>query len=292
MWSGGIVKIHLIKGGYCTHPEFVVAKGGTFAPRIFPASVVVIEHPKIGVILFDTGYSRDFHKHTKQFPEKLYALTTPTYIEPETTAAAQLEKVGINASDVKVVILSHFHADHMGGVADFPHAKYLYLSHAYESLKHLSRFKKVLAGFLSAALPGDFENRSQFVDNTKKSENILGPGFLQGFDLFDDGSVFALELPGHVPGQIGIYLPHATLDKSDRDQEFFFVADACWLSKNYLHQQMPSPIVRLVMHDYSEYSKTLDKLRHLHEQRPGLAIVPCHCSDTLDQIIHPKPTSK
>ena len=55
------VSLRLLEAGYCRVPEFLSIRGGSLRPVRFPASVAVIEHPREGVILFDTGYSPRFH---------------------------------------------------------------------------------------------------------------------------------------------------------------------------------------------------------------------------------------
>ena len=140
--------------------KFVNPETGKWKKIKFPATVAVIEHSKAGVILFDTGYSPRFHEKTKYFPEKIYALITPIKNSPESTAFSQLKKIGINPNDISHVVLSHFHADHISGAADFNKAKYIYSFHELNYFKSLSRIMQVKSGFIAGLLPDDLENRA------------------------------------------------------------------------------------------------------------------------------------
>jgi glyoxylase-like metal-dependent hydrolase (beta-lactamase superfamily II) len=231
-------------------------------------------------MLFDTGYSLRFHEATKQFPEKLYALVTPIELTEQETLVAQLAQRGIKATDINYVILSHFHADHIGGVRDFPTARYVYMKQAYEALRPLGRLKKVLGyGFLSQLLPDDFLQRSSAVHfTTQNSSSLFYPDFVPCYDLFNDGSILCIDLPGHAPGHMGLII-HA------QEGTYCLVGDACWVSDNYLHGTQPHWLVRhLVLHDRNQYQQTILKLRQVHLLHPEIHIVPCHCSKTQDQL--------
>ncbi|MEL7400112.1 MAG: MBL fold metallo-hydrolase, partial [Pseudomonadota bacterium] len=89
-----------LKAGYCTHPEAITLKGGRWNNIQFPDLFVLIQHPTVGNILYDTGYSESFFQATKSFPNRFYALLTPVYLQPEETAIQQLEQRGISADSI------------------------------------------------------------------------------------------------------------------------------------------------------------------------------------------------
>lgn len=97
------------------------------------------------------------------------------------TVAEQLAELGIKPEDVDVVGISHMHGDHVGQAADFPNAR-------------------LLVG------KGDFEQ-------TKGKDDPFGPWRKQGakltlaeadVDVFGDGSVTAVHLPGHTPNHLAL----------------------------------------------------------------------------------------
>ncbi len=117
------VDVTLMQSGYCCHPQAIVEKGATWKPAHFPALYAHIMHPLHGHILFDTGYSDWFFKTTQVFPFRLYKTLTPVHLQKAESAVEQLAKQGVQPSDVGTIIISHFHADHIAGLKDFPNAQ-------------------------------------------------------------------------------------------------------------------------------------------------------------------------
>ncbi|MGL1888393.1 MAG: MBL fold metallo-hydrolase [Reichenbachiella sp.] len=270
--------IKFIEAGYCTHPEFIVKKGGSFKPRLFPATVALIKHPSKGYILFDTGYSEAFYTATSRFPEKLYALLTPVFVNHHNTVAYQLKQHGIAQEDIKHIILSHFHADHIAGIRDFPSAKYHFLNEAYDSVVSLHRFRQVKNGFLKDLLPDDFEKRSNTIVEADLVEcgSRLNP-IEQSWDIFNDGSLVGMPLPGHVPGHMGLFL------EGDAG-EYLLVSDACWIEDQFKHLTSVHPLAYLIIDNKKQYLNTIQKLHELYINAPELTIVPCHCTETYSHL--------
>jgi glyoxylase-like metal-dependent hydrolase (beta-lactamase superfamily II) len=270
------VNLWFLNAGYCTHPEFVSIRGGSRKPVRFNSSVAVIEHPQHGVILFDAGYSTRFHDVTRKFPDRLYALVTPVTISPEDVAVHQLKQKGVAASDVRMIVVSHFHADHIGGVGDFPQAQYVYQKAGYDFVRGLQGFARVCkGGFLPGLLPSDFEARSRPV--LAGDANALCPApFKSGWDLLGDGSIVLVDLPGHARGHSGL------LVSASDGHRYFLVGDACWSARAYREKRLPFPITRLIFDDWTAYRETLHGLHDLNRRDPDLRIVPCHCSETVD----------
>jgi len=250
----------------------MVRSTGSLALGKFPANVVVIDHAQEGIVLFDTGYGEDFNQITAKMPEMIYRLLTPVVITPETSAQARLRVLGIKRDDVKHVILSHLHADHVGGVRDFPKATYHVDLPALQHYQGLSKFNQVRAGFLSALLPDDFETRLKPFDSSQFTSGNFGLGNLSfGQDLFSDGSIIFVPLPGHMKGHVGIQV------QTEGGDKYFFVADAAWRKESIIENSLPSVITRLIISDWKMYRQTLRELHDLHHRYPELQIIPCHC---------------
>jgi len=269
------LKVEFFDGGYCTHPECITMKGGRLSNAKYPSMFMLITHPKHGHILYDTGYSSRFHEETSKFPEKLYALLTPVFAKHNDVAAEKLKELGILPSEINYVILSHFHADHIGAAADFPNAKYIYLKGAFDKVRNLGKIRGLLNGYLPGLLPKDFLDRSLTVDENQKASGFnatIEKHFESRFDVFGDGSMVAVELPGHAEGQLGLYL-------RAENEELFFVADSCWLSKSIRENIKPSLIANIIQSNNREFARTLTKLHHIWKESPEITIVPSHCGE-------------
>lgn len=269
------VKLTLRSAGSCFHPEALTLRGGTLRPVEFPAGYACIVHPLHGPILFDTGYSSRFFAETARLPAALYRHITPVRFEDRQGAASQLQAAGIRPEQVRYVVLSHFHADHIGGVRDFPQAKFIYAAAAYEAVRKLRGLSAVRAGFLPGLLPEDFASRSlPFGDEEAVSCFGAGFPFRQGWDLLGDGSLLAVALPGHAAGMIGLFV-------SDKQHDYLLCADAVWSSRAYREQRPPHPLAALIMSSRSDYKRSFKLLSELHQREPRLRIVPSHCKAAL-----------
>lgn len=278
------VSLWLGAAGYCTHPEVLTIRGGTLRPVAFPAGFACIRHPQHGPILFDTGYSSRFFEETASFPQAAYRHITPVVYEDEDSAARQLDGMGIDAADVRYVVLSHFHGDHIAAVRDFPNARFIYLAESYEAVKRLGTLRAVKAGFLSGLLPEDWEQRSlpfsrqEFryrpvpASKTDHSAELAAYGPLH--DLFGDGSLLAVELSGHAEGMIGLFV-------STNNDDYLLCADTVWSSRALRENRRPHPLAGLIMSDRREYVRSMERLRSWSMANPALRIVPSHCREVL-----------
>jgi glyoxylase-like metal-dependent hydrolase (beta-lactamase superfamily II) len=273
------LKVRILEAGSCIHPEHIVLQNRRLTPLRFPALYAVLEHPSHGLCLFDTGYSAHFEAATRPFPERLYAWVTPVSIPAEQTALHQLARLGYAASDVRYVFISHFHADHISALADFPLARFRFLPAAYAAVRQLGRVQALRRGVLPALIPRDFEARAEpFGDTRPVALSPQCAPFETGVDVFGDGSCLAVELPGHARGQLGLFV------RDQDDRMFFLVADACWTHAGFSRGVRPHPITGLLFDDTRQYHRTLDRLAELHRRAPDVVIVPSHCQQTFESL--------
>lgn len=269
------IQFHLLKAGHCSHPECIAMRGGRWSNLRFPALCGVIQHPDRGVILFDTGYSPHFFTATDPFPERAYRWVTPPTLPLEETLVTQLARMGIAAGDVRHIIISHFHGDHVAGLKDFPQARFWATRTDYDRMRRRSRLSNLVHACLPALLPDDFTQRLDFADD---AGHVALPRafhpFERGFDLLGDGSIVGIPLPGHTSGQMGI-----AFERAD-GRPLFLVADACWTRRAIDEDRPPTWIASRPFDDRPAYRATFDRLRALAARRTEIAIVPSHCDAT------------
>lgn len=266
------VKLHLFAAGSCTSLEKIAIKKGQWKLLRFPALFALIDHPQHGYLLFDTGYSKHVIEELKSFPMKLYSWVTPIDFHEAQSAKAQLIARGIAPEEIKTIILSHFHIDHMGGLRDFPNAHFIFSRHAYLSTRGLKGVKALFSAYMPQLEPAYLEERATLLD--QPSFPLAHPGFEKGHDLLGDGSLVAVDLPGHAAGQMGLFLRTA-------EQDILLAADACWTSRIYRECLLPHPLAKCITHDYAAFVLTLRKLHQLHQLRPDIKIIPSHCKENL-----------
>ncbi|WP_159065318.1 MBL fold metallo-hydrolase, partial [Xanthomonas citri] len=158
------VSLELLRVGHCRHCERMVRADGHWHAVEFPALSVLIRHPQRGALLYDTGYAAHFFRATDPWPERLYRWTTPVNLPVDETLGAQLSKRGVSLDDIAWCLISHFHADHVGGLRDLPNARFMCLRADYQQLRSCSRVGGLRRALLPQLLPDDFDQRLQFAD--------------------------------------------------------------------------------------------------------------------------------
>lgn len=273
------VKSRLYVAGFCKNIAALTMSGAPWSVAKFPAICALIQHPSGRNILFDTGYAGRFFSVTKKLPYKFYAWFTPVTVKAKDELHTQLLRDGIRAQDIYTIIVSHFHADHLGGIKDFPGANIIASQAAFNAARTMSPIKAVKTGFIPELIPTDFTDRLKPLEKFP-TVPVLDhlPGFQSGWDLFGDGSVIAVPLPGHAKDQFGIYF------KDEQNGETFLVADAAWSSKAIVENRRPSPLAYSAFDSKRDYDRTMDKLHHLSKTRPEVKIAPSHCSEIWKEI--------
>ena len=259
------MKIHLLNTGFCSVSEHHLLRGAPHHPTTAAAICALLEHPTQGLVLFDTGYAPRVSEAFKVWPFSLYGRVTPVTARAEWSAASQLKRLGFQARDVRYVIASHLHADHTGGLRDFPAAQVV-LTRAAQGISRLRDWRALHHAFVPDLLPDDFETRVVVIGDFRDAP--LEP-FGTTHDLFGDGTLRLVELPGHARGQIGAYLPN---------ENVLLVADGAW-SMRAIRDNHPPHILPLRVAFDSAYQtlKTLEKLHRFHLEHPQVKLLPTHC---------------
>lgn len=264
-----VVHTTLLDTGYCTTRSSLVVRGTGWRTIRCHAPAFLLQHPVHGVTLFDTGYAPRILEAFQRWPARAYAHATPTTVG--VPVVQQLPAYGWSAPDVRTIIVSHLHADHVAGLRDFPQAA-LVLDHAALALATSCRgIDAVRRGIIPDLLPADLDERAQPI--AAWAGEAL-PGLGATHDLFGDGSVRLVRLPGHARGQIG------ALVTSHRGR-VLLCADGAWSSLAYRTGRMPHPMAWLIQDDLRALRATLHALRRFAVALPDVTVLPTHCAETL-----------
>lgn len=260
--------------GRCRHPQAMTLRGGTLRPVDYPAVAMLLIHPEEGPILFDTGYDPAFLQATARFPERLYRLATPVDIPAGADAASQCRALGHDPAELRHVILSHFHGDHVAGLHAFPNATIHCARAGLSDARRHGRLGGTRRGLLAALLPADTEQRCAHFEDARQ---VSLPGEFQPFtsaaDILGDGSLLAVELPGHCPGHWGLALRDA------RWGAHLLVGDAAWSSQAIRENRPPPAFATAWLGNTALARSTLATLHRLSLRNPELRLTPCHCPE-------------
>lgn len=154
-------------------------------------------------LLWDTGLSGDILG--KQVVDGVFTLTLKSRIVP------QLAQIGVKPEQVRFVGISHRHFDHIGQVGDFPQATLL-----------------IGAGDF-AGIKADNPAFKPWISGGAKVEAVDGDK-----DVFGDGSVVMLGMPGHTPGH------HALLVRLKGAGPVLLSGDQFHATESFEHDQVPT----------------------------------------------------
>lgn len=270
----------MLRVGHCAHPECFALHGGAWRTGVFPALVGLIRHPDAGAILFDTGYSEHFARATARFPECLYRWTTPVTLPERECLQPQLARYGIALHEVRYVFASHLHADHIAGLRDLPRAAIWCGGDALRAARNAGRLTRLRKATLLDLLPDDFDARHRAIEALPRA--ALPHGWRElgdGFDLFGDGSLRAVPLPGHARGHYGLLLRH------EDDREYLLAGDATWRIDENGEAAASAWPTRLLADDWGAQRDTLMRLRRaLRDSDDGRCVLPSHCAGSYARL--------
>lgn len=128
---------------------------------------VVIEHPTEGLIVFDTGYDQAYFEACQTWPERLYPLLVPVTFDGGQSLVVQMKSIDLDPQNVRHVIISHFHADHIAGLHHFPQARWHCAKAGLDQITTLKRFSRVRRGLIKALIPPRFTDQAAFFEDAK-----------------------------------------------------------------------------------------------------------------------------
>jgi len=215
-----------------------------------PTTVAIFDHPKHGVILWDTGCWEDVADPDgpdAYWGEGIKTAFGADAFTRDMAVNKRLDKLGIKTSDVKYVVYSHLHLDHAGGMSYFPDAIHV-----------MQRDE------LRYALCPDPWIRPVYVQNDFRDLHKLNILEIDGdYDLFGDGTFRLLKAPGHAPGMQCLMV---TLPQRGR---FILGADVAH-QRDQFEALIPMPW------DYSCSLMSQSRNRIKQLERSGIQMFLCH----------------
>ena len=167
-----------------------------------PVHAFLVEHPD-GLLLFDTGQTARAAGPGYLPRWHPFLRLSRFELAPEDEVAAQLRRLGIAPSDVRWVVLSHLHTDHVGGLDEFRNGEVLVSRVEWERGSGLGGRVR---GYLPQYWPPGLEPRLLDLD-----DGGFGP-FPGSYDLAGDGSLVVVATPGHTPGHASLLVRRAEGD--------------------------------------------------------------------------------
>ncbi|WP_166245415.1 N-acyl homoserine lactonase family protein [Paenibacillus turpanensis] len=269
---GNVSRIHILHTGTVQIDRALAYQERTLHPLPFtgwlrpastritvPVSSYIIEHSE-GLVLIDTGWHTDL-RHNPRGHLGFLASTMFQGSLPEGAAIhEQLAKLGVSERELKAVVLTHLHADHVSGV------------------KHVSGAERILVSEreLHAAERSPSYTKSMWEGAVLESFRLepipFGP-FRLGLDLFGDESIYLVHTPGHSKGQLSILVKL-------KDGWVLLASDVGYSTRSWSEMILPG-----VMDNRTEAARSLEWVRQFAARPDCLGVYANHDPNVLPTII-------
>lgn len=231
------MKLHFPVSATVTARRWLVDAQASLTKAAFPIRYGIIERPD-GLVLIDTGYSPELFA-AGGLGLAIYRRLLRPRLGPAQDAVAMLEKMGARAADIRDIVVTHLHADHVCGISRFPNAR-LHMSRASLALWSSPPSRRDLAmAFYRSLMPLLDAARVRVVE---EASAVPLPWGGEGRDVFGDGTVISVDLPGHMEGHFGLFFPR-------REKPLLYAVDADWTVGPLLSGREPNWPARLITHD-------------------------------------------
>ena len=212
----------------------------------------LLKHPQRGNFLVDTGVSKklvdDPSKAGLNWLVQKVMHTEKLQLKQSTAEILQ----GMDGK-LSGVFLTHMHIDHISGMPDIPNDVPLYICAAESTA---TNFKNMFVRGATNQLLQDKQPLQEWhfqPDPQNKFEGII--------DVFEDGSVFAISVPGHTPGSTAFLIrtTHGPV---------LLTGDACHTRWGWEHTVEPGDFTE----DNERNLKSLKSLKELVARHPQIEV--------------------
>ncbi|RKL43249.1 hypothetical protein BFJ72_g4662 [Fusarium proliferatum] len=236
------VELHALSAGHFTLPEYqFISPCEDGARKMVPSLCFLIQHQsmvtnKTTRMVFDLGLRKDVNRYAEPIQEHTKT-RQPMTTEPDVVKS--LKRGGLTPDDIDYVMYSHVHWDHIGEPRDFPKSTFIVGNGSLDLLEGTSLALRGGHSFFESDLL-DPARTIQLSDpkqkNVDKTEQFKSKGMIDGswkpfghlkstVDLFQDGSLYIVDAPGHLPGHINLLA--RTREQDGRENWVYLAGDAC-----------------------------------------------------------------
>lgn len=216
---------------------FSDTKAYTGKSKQLASSCYLIQHGS-DYMLWDTGLPAAMKGKPLDIKAAMDATVTLTIKE-------QLATLNVDPASIKYVAVSHYHFDHIGQLADFPGATLLVGKNDWQVV--------TTDPATYGADPKPFE---AWIKGGSKVEAVANDK-----DVFGDGSVTMLRLPGHTPGHNGLLVRL-------KRKPVLLTGDLAHFSENYKSNGVPT-----FNYNRAETLASLDRFKKLADNLGATVII-------------------
>ncbi|MGH2905975.1 MAG: N-acyl homoserine lactonase family protein [Solirubrobacterales bacterium] len=223
-----------------------------------PCPIFLAEHPTAGYVLVDTGLPPAVAHDPRAALGRMGASIYAVRAKEDQPLPARLRSLGIEAAQIKTVVMTHLHFDHAGALSELPGATVVVSKPEWRAA-HGGR--ALARGYIKRQYDQAYDYR--LIDFEANSVNSFA-SFGRSFDLFGDGSVILVSTPGHTWGHLSVVLKL-------KDREALICGDAIYDRKTLDDSSLP-----LTTADDHIFRRSLREIRAYAQMTPSALVIPGH----------------
>jgi glyoxylase-like metal-dependent hydrolase (beta-lactamase superfamily II) len=266
-----IEKFWLFHCGYLRIPGRFLVAGDPLEVRKLPFMAGIAVHAERGPILIDAPFGHEGPQNAGDLLGNLLRRGGLMF-KREWGVIARLEQLGFRPAEVNDILLTHLHWDHTGGLKHLAHATFHASAREWADANRVQSLEATTKGYA----PSDYralEGRMTLWDMTDQ------PRVTGGADVFGDGSVEIVPLPGHTHGHVGYRL------KMAGGRTLFHVGDSVFCTNQIRERRDLGFMPRTIAAEKPEAQTTLHELRKWYDANSEAVLVPSHDYDLVEQCL-------
>ena len=204
-----------------------------------PIVATLIQHPTLGNILYDTGNSPFYS--SEYGTEMIETYPIPEFISIE----AALKSKGFTPADIDILIISHLHFDHVGGLKYFAGTK---------------AFKKVIVAeedLKNACYSVMTGNPGAYVKTLFEPQGVQYQPINGTVQLAQDLTLFIQK--SHTPGVIGM------LVKTENHGTVIFTSDTIYTKDNYENELPPGGKINKTQQEFYDNLNFIKEMKEKYQ---------------------------
>ncbi len=216
-----------------------------------PVLAYVLKHPREGLVVLDTGLSRQLAEDESTHIDRLSSIMTGAELHEGQDLPTQMRAADLKPDAVRWVILSNLRFTHAGEVEAFPSAQVVVSWSEHDAARAGGR------GYVEEEF--DDVSNWELVDFSNAQPLGTMPA---GLDLFGDGSVMLLDARGPTEGNLAVLIRLPT-------RPLLLAGDLAPLPKSLRYAAVPASL-----HDPDAWWDRLWRLKRFGDLEPALVIIP------------------
>mgnify|MGYP000061575506 FL=1 len=268
--SGAGVEVKVLTTAVLESKQTFLVEEGSFDPAETALVAVWVRHGTTH-FLVDAGLGKAHDAHFALQPWQLQTFSTLKMQQP---LGALLQANGVNANTLAGVLLTHAHWDHTSGLGDLDNV---------QVFLHPAERLTVSPHSDSTNILADVVKPEQMQDVVFDDGPLLG--FARSADFFKDGSVVAVEMPGHTLGSLGVFL------RLQDGRAALLIGDTSWTLEGVCRPAHKPEMARIADTDLHRVDVALAQLHQLAKAHDDLLVVPAHDARALAALQSGKWTS-